>query len=664
MSNPNAHIINDRYELVQRIGRGGMADVFLGRDLLLDRDVAVKVLFPEHAVDPNFVERFRREAQSVAGLNHPNIVGVYDWGQTGNTYFMAMEFVKGRTLAEALKRQGRMTAKSAAGVAAAIANALAYAHRNNVVHRDIKPANILMGDDGAIKVVDFGIARALDAGHDSGLTQDGAVMGTATYFSPEQAKGEGLDLRSDLYSLGIVLYELVSGQPPFAGESALATAYKQVNEDATRLKTLVADIPMALEAIVAKCMAKDPIIRYASAEQLRDDLRRFIAGEPTLAVDEARQRAGKPPLGPANFNEATTVMAPINGDSGASAPAASAPAADPNATALMPATMAPVETLPDYEDDGPSKRSYIIAAVAAGGVILAAVLYLVFSMGGNGGVTVPNLQGVGCLTAKTTLETAKFTVALSPATTVCDDTAIVETQSPVGGDTANSGDIITLAFFAAKVEVPPLLGLTEEAARAAVEGAGFVFVKAADVIDKTYALGQVAVQVPGGRTLLAKGDTVTVNISGGTGQMAVPNVVVGQTTAAAQTFLQGEPYKFVVTVSEEASATVPKGVVVRTEPIAGTLVDAGAPVTIFVSSGPAPVAMPTVKGLAEADASVRLTTLGLGVEVDYVDVAADNANVGKVISQGTAAGTMVTPGTKIVLTVGRAPAAPVAPPAG
>jgi serine/threonine-protein kinase len=662
MSNPSAHIINDRYELVRRIGRGGMADVFLGRDLLLDRDVAVKVLFPEHAVDPNFVERFRREAQSVAGLNHPNIVGVYDWGQTGNTYFMAMEFVQGRTLAEALKRQGRMTAKSAANVAAAIANALAYAHRNNVVHRDIKPANILMGDDGAIKVVDFGIARALDAGHDSGLTQDGAVMGTATYFSPEQAKGEGLDLRSDLYSLGIVLYELVSGQPPFAGESALATAYKQVNEDATRLKNLVADVPMALEAIVAKCMAKDPAIRYDSAEQLRDDLRRFINNEPTLAVDEARHRAGKPPLGPDNFNEATTVMSPVNGGFGAK---------DPNATAvlpqtkIMPATMAPVETLPDYEDDTPNKRGYIIGAVAAGVVMIAAVVFLVFSMGGSSGITVPNLKGVGCATAKTTLEASKFTVALSPVETVCDDTALVETQSPLGGDTASQGEIITLAFSAVKTEVPPLLGLTEDAARAAVEAAGFIFLKGADVIDKTYALGQVAVQVPGGRTMLAKGQTVNVNISGGTGQMAVPNVVVGQTTEAAQTFLQGVPYKFVVTVTEEASATVLKGVVIRTEPVAGTLVDAASPVTIFISTGPLPVAMPTVKGLVEADASARLTALGLGVEVDYVDVAPDNVNVGKVISQGTATGTMVTPGTKIVLTVGRATAAaPVAPPAG
>jgi eukaryotic-like serine/threonine-protein kinase len=247
MSNQNPTIINDRYELGARIGRGGMADVFLARDLLLDREVALKVLFPEHAIDPNFVERFRREAQAVAGLNHPNIVAVYDWGQTGNTYFMAMEYVKGNTLAAVLRQQTRFSARNAAIVAGHIAGALAYAHRNNVVHRDIKPANILMGDNGDVKVADFGIARALDAGHDAGLTQDGAVMGTATYFSPEQAKGEGLDLRSDLYSLGVVLYELLTGRAPFIGESALATAYKQVNEMPPSIRSLVLIAPCRLK---------------------------------------------------------------------------------------------------------------------------------------------------------------------------------------------------------------------------------------------------------------------------------------------------------------------------------------------------------------------------------------------------------------------------------
>lgn len=630
-----------------------MADVFLARDLLLDRDVAVKVLFPEHAVDPNFVERFRREAQSVAGLNHPNIVGVYDWGQTGNTYFMAMEFVKGRTLSEALRRQGRMTSVSAAGVGAAIANALAYAHRNNVVHRDIKPANILLGEDGAIKVVDFGIARALDAGHEGGLTQDGAVMGTATYFSPEQAKGEGLDLRSDLYSLGVVLYELVAGKPPFAGDSALATAYKQVNEAAPRLRDLVPDVPLALEAIIAKCLTKNADMRYNNAEQLRDDLRRFMNGEPTLAVDEARIRSGKAPLGSATLDRATTIMAPIQGDS-------SSTQILPRTT-VMPATMAPVEVLPDYDDDRPSKRSYVVGAAVAGIVILGGIIFLISTLGGSSGVSVPNVKGVTCNVAKLKLEEAQFIVAFNPPETVCDATNIVSGQVPASGDLAKTGEAITLVFPVAQADVPPLLGLTVEAAQAAVEGAGFVFAKGSDVIDKTYAIGQVAVQTPGGMTKLAKGQTVTVNVSGGTGQLAVPNVVIGQTAESAQTFLIAEPYKFVVTVTPEPSATVLKGVVIRTDPVQGTLVDAASPITIFVSSGPAPVAMPNVKGQTEAAAVAALNKIGITATVEYVDLAAGNANVGKVIAQDTAAASMVNPGSAVVLTVGRDTAVTVAP---
>ncbi len=654
MSNQNPQVINERYEISRRIGRGGMADVFLARDLLLDRDVAVKVLFPEHAVDPNFVERFRREAQSVAGLNHPNIVGVYDWGQTGNTYFMAMEFVKGRTLSEALRRQGRMTSVSAAGVGAAIANALAYAHRNNVVHRDIKPANILLGEDGAIKVVDFGIARALDAGHEGGLTQDGAVMGTATYFSPEQAKGEGLDLRSDLYSLGVVLYELVAGKPPFAGDSALATAYKQVNEAAPRLRDLVPDVPLALEAIIAKCLTKNADMRYNNAEQLRDDLRRFMNGEPTLAVDEARIRSGKAPLGSATLDQATTIMAPVQGDS-------SSTQILPRTT-VMPATMAPVEVLPDYDDDRPSKRSYVVGAAVAGIVILGGIVFLISTLGGSSGVAVPNGKGVTCDLAKLKLEEAKFIVAFNPPETVCDATNIVSGQVPASGDLAKTGEAITLVFPVAQADVPALLGLTVEAAQAAVEGAGFVFAKGPDVIDKTYALGQVAVQTPGGMTKLAKGQTVTVNVSGGTGQLAVPNVVIGQTTESAQTFLIAEPYKFVVTVTPEPSATVAKGIVIRTDPVQGTLVDAASPITIFVSSGPAPVAMPNVKGQTEAAAVAALTKIGITATVEYVDLAAGNANVGKVIAQDTAAASMVNPGAAVVITIGRdTPVITVAP---
>ena len=656
MTNQNPTVINDRYELGQRIGRGGMADVFLARDLLLDRPVALKVLFPEHAVDPNFVERFRREAQSVAGLNHPNIVAVYDWGQYSNTYFMAMEYVKGRTLAEHLRREERLTPRGAANIVAKIANALAYAHRNNVVHRDIKPANILIGENGDVKVADFGIARALDAHHDAGLTQDGAVMGTATYFSPEQAKGEGLDLRSDLYSLGVVLYELLVGKPPFTGENALATAYMQVNEAPKSIRSQVPTTPAEIEVVVSKCIAKDPGLRYSSAEELRDDLGRFMNGQQTRAMYEALSMQGKIAPGMPNPNESTTVMTQVPRDPNATAaiPAVSSDAG----TTVMPAAMAPTENLPDYDRAANNKRNYIVGAATAGVLLIGAVIFLLTTMGGSSAVVVPPVAGQTCDVAKSTLEEAGFVVVVTPADGVCDAVGLVQTQSPGGGDTAVAGETITLALAATTIEVPPVVGLTEQAARAAVEGAGFVFTRGPDVIDKTFALGQVVLQNPAGRSQLAKGGTVSVNISGGTGQVAIPTVVVGQTTEAASAFLQAEPYTFVVTIAEEANDTAVKGTVVRTSPVVGQLLDKGAAVTIYVSSGPKPVSMPNLVGQLEADAVARLTTLKLNISIVYVDLEAANVNVGKVISQGTKAGTLVAPGTEIVLTVGRATESP------
>ncbi len=284
-------IINDRYELTRRIGRGGMADVFLGRDRLLDRQVAIKVLFPEFATDPNFVERFRREAQAAANLSHPNIVNVYDWGRHSGTYYICMEYVEGRTLAEILRTNGHVTAKQAAEIASEVAAALGFAHEAGLVHRDVKPANILIGSNGQVKVADFGIARAMNAPTESNLTQAGAVMGTATYFSPEQAQGAQPDPRSDLYSLGVVMYEMVSGRPPFTGENPVSIAYKQVHDNPQPLNQLVVDIPRSYEAIVAKLLAKDPKIRYPSAAALRDDLRRFRNGDQVLALAAAANAA-------------------------------------------------------------------------------------------------------------------------------------------------------------------------------------------------------------------------------------------------------------------------------------------------------------------------------------------------------------------------------------
>src|SRR6478735_1778586 len=283
MSSQEQVVLNNRYELRRRIGRGGMAEVYLARDRELDRPVAVKILFAEFATDESFVARFRREAQSAANLNHPNIVGVYDWGKERGTYYIVMEYVDGRSLSEVLRAEGPLHPHRAAEVAADVAGALGFAHRNGVVHRDVKPGNVIITTTGQVKVADFGIARAIRDGAQENLTQTGSVMGTATYFSPEQAQGKAVDPRSDLYSLGVVLYEMVCGAPPFQGDSPVAIAYKHVQEAPPSLKSRKPDVPDGYDAITRKLLAKNPVNRYASAEDLRRDLLRFCDGQPVLA---------------------------------------------------------------------------------------------------------------------------------------------------------------------------------------------------------------------------------------------------------------------------------------------------------------------------------------------------------------------------------------------
>src|SRR5688500_12380441 len=281
MSDQGPQVFNDRYEVLRRIARGGMAEVFLARDLLLDRPVALKVLFREFAVDPSFVERFRREAQSAAGLSHPNIVGVYDSGESSGTYFIVMEYIEGRSLAQIIRDDGPLSPDRAADVATDVAAALGFAHRGGVVHRDVKPGNVLISPTGQVKVTDFGIARAVST--QENLTQTGTVMGTATYFSPEQARGEPVDPRSDVYSLGIVLYEMLTGKPPFAGDSPVAVAYKHVQETPVPPRELDPSLPSSLEAVTLKALAKNPANRYASADDFAADLRRFREGREVLA---------------------------------------------------------------------------------------------------------------------------------------------------------------------------------------------------------------------------------------------------------------------------------------------------------------------------------------------------------------------------------------------
>ncbi len=284
MSDPGEPVVyRGRYILQQSIGKGGMAEVFLAQDQLLDRPVAVKRLAAEHADDASFVERFRREAQAAAKLTHPNIVAVYDYFEEDGDYFIVQEFIDGRSLAELLQAEVRLHPDRAADIAADIAAGLGAAHREGMVHRDIKAGNVLVAQDGHVKVADFGIARVF-AGGDSELTQAGTVMGTATYFSPEQAQGKAVDPRSDLYSLGVVLFEMLVGRPPFSGDEPVAIAYAHVHTQPESLRAVDPALPREIDAITSKLLSKDPADRYPSADDLRADLRRFRQG---AKIDQA-----------------------------------------------------------------------------------------------------------------------------------------------------------------------------------------------------------------------------------------------------------------------------------------------------------------------------------------------------------------------------------------
>ncbi|MFL5798161.1 MAG: Stk1 family PASTA domain-containing Ser/Thr kinase [Actinomycetota bacterium] len=326
MSIPTA-LIGGRYRPKAVVGRGGMAQVYQGTDTVLNRTVAIKVLGPQYASDDGFVQRFRREAQAAARLNHPNVVSVYDTGSDGPVHYIVMEYVPGRTLAEVLKAEGHLLPERAAEVTAQVASALSFAHAAGIVHRDVKPANIMITPQGEVKVMDFGIARAVST---ETLTQTATVLGTASYLSPEQAQGEPVDARSDIYSLGVVAYEMLTGSPPFQADSPVAVAYKHVREAPTRPTEVVPGIPADLEAIVLKAMAKNPANRYASAQEMREDLERFLAGRPVLATpvmagEETMVFGGATAVDSA-AGEATEVE--MAATAGASAEAA-APARDP-----------------------------------------------------------------------------------------------------------------------------------------------------------------------------------------------------------------------------------------------------------------------------------------------------------------------------------------------
>ena len=646
-------VLNDRYEIQQRIGRGGMADVFLARDLLLDRPVAVKVLFPEHAVDPNFVERFRREAQAAANLNHPNIVGVYDWGRYSNTYFMAMEYVQGRTLADILRANGQINSQQAAEIAAEVASALGFAHRNGVVHRDIKPANILIGATGQVKVADFGIARALNAPVEENLTQAGSVMGTATYFSPEQAQGAQPDPRSDLYSLGVVLYEMVGGRPPFTGENPVSIAYKQVHESPEPLNRLVADVPKPFEAIVAKLLAKRPEIRYSTADEVRDELRRFQKGEPVQAL--VALMGGAAAAAAAGAATAGTV----------SLPRTPPPPASAGATVPLPrTTVQPQQMQPQPRRSRGGLYGLIgflaVALLVAGGI----VVFNALKSDAPAQFTMPNVVGMTLEQGVKLLQDA----GLSPNTVKEDNPAVApgtigRTDPPA--DVTVLRDQSVTVFFTPEVKpftLPDVAGKSQQ-------DAADVLAKLALTVDPTIVTennpdveaGKVIGTDPPAGTTVKQGDVIKLIVSAGANQVAVPPVE-GLSRSNALASLTATEYGLKVTEQEEPSETVPAGSATRTDPPAGQLVDKGSDIVLYISTGKAKVKVPPLTGLTEAQAVAKLDEMLLQHTIKYQPVPSGDSTDGRVISQTPSVNVEIDAGGMVNLVVAKATAPPTTPP--
>ena len=571
-----SQVFTGRYQMVRQLARGGMAEVYLARDLLLDRPVALKVLFPEFSSDRSFVERFRREARAAANLNHPNIVSIFDWGEEDGTYFIVMEFVDGLTLRDVIRRQGKVAPTKAAEIAAEIASALHFAHLNGVVHRDVKPGNVMI-TDRQVKVTDFGIARAGDPAES--LTQTGAVMGTATYFSPEQAQGQGVDPRTDVYSLGVVLYETVAGRPPFVGDSPVSIAYQHVRETPPPLSEHNPDVPPAFEAIVAKAMAKNRAHRYTTAEELRADLLRFTQGR-TISAAPVPPVAADPTMAVPPSAAATGVM-------GGAAATSVQPAMD--GTRVVSAT-----EVVDYDERPRQRTGAYIGILVVLLAILGGLLYLLsreLGVGGAADVVVPSVIGQPEADARRQLEDLGLEVRKEDFADEDRPAGQVVDQDPkMGAKVAKGSEVtITVSTGAPEVDLPDVRNRSLEAATAALEPGGFV-VRTRLAPDERVRENFVIDQEPKpGKA--RRGSEVLLTVSSGPPEERVPDVSGRDADEAANVLGQSG---FRTSSRQEPNTTFASGKVIRTEPGAGTPLDKGSTVVLIVSSGPPPTtAAPT-----------------------------------------------------------------------
>ena len=596
-------IFNNRYQITERIGIGGMAEVYQAQDNVLGRRVAVKVMLPQYASDAAFAQRFRQEAASAANLQSPYIVNVYDWGQDDGTYFIVMEYIRGTDLKTGIVQRGALNQRKVAEIGSQVCQALSVAHNQDIIHRDIKPQNIMVQPDGNVKVMDFGIARAKN----SHLTQDNSVLGTAHYVSPEQTQGKELGPTTDIYSLGIVMYESATGQVPFQGDDAITVALKQVNEQPKPPSQLNPNVDPSLEAIILKCMQKDPAARFQTADELNRALRDYLAGR--LSAVAGATAAMTAPLGAAVTNKL---------DPGQGATAVGPRIQRENRYRPQTATEQAAEQEAEREKKhSRNKKIGIAAAVIA--VIAAIGVAFALLNSGTKNYPIPNLSGLTKDQAIAAIEKdGHFTYKISEQYDSNIQEGYVVDQNPNQGREFPEGTVINFTISkgpepAATVTVPDLTGKTPEEAEAALAQVKLTGKSGNSEPSDTIEVGHVCRQsVDAGKTAKA-GDTITYYLSAGPNEIEVPNVS-GYSENNAKSALKDAGFTDVKVVYDN-SDSVSSGTVVRTNPSAGSKAKATDTITVTVSSGPADkrVDVPYVVGESYSEAKYDLANAGFNV---------------------------------------------------
>ncbi len=657
MAEPMAHRLAGRYEVRSLIGRGGMAEVHLGFDTRLSRVVAIKMLRRDLAQDSIFQARFRREAQSAASLNHPNIVAVYDTGEeiiedaVGRSIavpYIVMEYVEGHTVKDLISDGTAVPINEAVEIVSGVLSALDYSHANHLVHRDIKPGNIMLTSDGKIKVMDFGIARALTDSQAT-MTQTNAVVGTAQYLSPEQARGETVDARSDLYSTGVVLFELLTGRPPFKGDSAVAVAYQHVEQIPPTPSSILSDIPDSLDRVVLKALAKNREDRYPTAAAMLSDLQRVSRGLDVAA--------------PPADSWATEVL-PTAGRVGAQTAAtmpmsAVAPHGGGQATAATSTSLPPVAERADAAEEASKarkRRTAIIASVVVIALLLigGSVWALTRRAAAPETVAVPTVVGLSQANAKTQIEAAGFVWELNPEKVASDsvEEGSVASTDPAGGTQAEKGSTVrvTISSGPDSVVLPDnLVGMTPEDARKAIEALGLKWeLDSSKVASDTVAEGKVAQTNPSPGSKVKAGQTIRVYLSSGSDEVEVPDLDgMSQDQARSALKAVGLELGNVTSVDSEKD----KDRIVAQDPVTGTKVKKGTTIGVSVSNGKtAQVEIPTVVGTSSEDAQAQLKALGLNVTVEEV---AGNQPAGQVLSIEPGEGSKVEKNSTVKLKVSK-----------